>query len=94
MIRAGILFLIVSFVLVSCSTQNADDDQMEITGIIQKQGITTYQYGTHTISGFALRSRTVDLDSYIDKKVTVMGHKIEGYPVDGGPEFIEVDKVE
>jgi hypothetical protein len=87
------IILIFSLALISCATENGDKDEMEITGTIQKQGITTYQYGTHTISGFALRSSAVDLDDYINQEVIVIGHKIDGYPVDGGPEFIEVEKV-
>lgn len=70
---------------------------MEVEGMIEEQGITSYQYGTHTISAgddfFALRSEKVDLDEYIGEKVTVHGEKVEGYPVDGGPDFLEVKQV-
>ncbi|GAB2777547.1 hypothetical protein GCM10010465_25400 [Actinomadura fibrosa] len=70
---------------------------MEYTGTIKEQGITSYQYGTHTLTtgnGFyALKSEAVDLDEYIDKKVMVVAEKIEGYPVDGGPEYLLVLKV-
>ena len=38
----------------------------EITGIIQKQGVTSYQYGTHIISEYALRSNSVILDDFIN----------------------------
>ena len=67
--------------------------KIEISGTIQSQGITTYQYGTHTVSGYALRSSSVNLDDYINRNVKVVGHKIDGYPVDGGPEYIDVQEI-
>lgn len=67
---------------------------MELTGTIQQQGITSYQYGTHTLSNdntfYALRSEAVNLDDYVDEEVTILAEKIEGYPVDGGPEYLLV----
>ena len=47
-------------------------------------------YGTHVISGYALRSDLVILDDFINRNVTITGYKIDGYPVDGGPVYIEV----
>lgn len=78
---------------VSCKKNDANLATIEITGTLKEQGITTYQYGTHTIAGYALRSSTVTLDDYINQNVTVVGYKIEGYPVDGGPDFIEVEEI-
>lgn len=79
---------------VSCNKDNDDNSNaIEINGIIQKQGITTYQYGTHTISGYALRSSSVTLDNYVNQEITVVGYKIDGYPIDGGPDYIEVESV-
>ena len=70
---------------------------LEITGTIREQGITTYQYGTHTISNqeqlYALKSEAIDLDQYLEKEVTIRAEKIEGYPVDGGPEYLLVLEV-
>lgn len=88
-------FLVATTCLFSTSCDNTEinSEKLEIKGTIQKQGITTYQYGTHTSSGYALRSSAVNLDDYINQKVTVIGEKIDGYPVDGGPDFIEVEKV-
>lgn len=92
------LFLACTFSLVffadTCSNQ---EKLIKVTGTIQEQGITSYQYGSHVISStdttFALKSEKVDLNNYIDKKVTVFGKKVEGYPVDGGPEFLKVMKI-
>lgn len=71
---------------------------MEIIGTIQEQGMTTYQYGTHTITTanddfYALKSDSVDLGTYVGKEVTITAEKIEGYPVDGGPVYLKVLEV-
>jgi len=75
--------------IISCNKKN----NIKITGTIYKQGITTYQYGTHVIKNYALRSNSIDLDLYIDSVITVVGKKIDGYPVERGPEYIEVKKI-
>ena len=85
--------IIICLSVISCDKDDINTDNVEITGTILKQGITTYQYGSHTISGYALRSSSITLDDYINQNVTVVGHKIDGYPVDGGPDYIEVEKI-
>lgn len=87
------LFSLLFTSCVKVSKSSSNSSSVEIYGLLQKQGITTYQYGTHTIGGYALRSSTVNLDDYLNKYVTVHGHKIDGYPVDGGPDYIEVKSV-
>lgn len=66
------------------------------TGTIQKLGMSTFQYGTHVLKTanktYALKS-TFSLDPYLDKKVTIKGKKVSGYPLDGGPEFVDVTLV-
>ena len=68
-------------------------------GKIQVQGITTYQYGTHVLIGgngqtsFALKSDKIILNNYLNKEVEIVGHKIKGYPIDGGPDYLEVVSV-
>lgn len=84
---------IICLSVISCNNAKNSPDTIEVTGTIQKRGITTYQYGTHTISGYALRSSSVTLDDYVNQNVTIVGQKVEGYPVDGGPEFIDVEKI-
>ncbi|MBN2668004.1 MAG: hypothetical protein JXR60_02145 [Bacteroidales bacterium] len=63
------------------------------SGTIHKQGITTYQYGSHVLKTdqgvFALRSKE-NLDAYIDKVVEITATEIKGYPVSGGPIYLEV----
>ncbi|PKD21486.1 hypothetical protein APR41_00425 [Salegentibacter salinarum] len=96
--KAIILSLVTGLIFLStnCDRQNSEE-QMQITGTIESQGITSYQYGTHTLNTedefYALKSEKVSLDEYVGKEVTISGSKIEGYPVDGGPDYILVTEV-
>lgn len=84
------------FLNATCDRQNLNE-QMQLTGTIVSQGITSYQYGTHTLNTeeefYALKSEKLDLDEFIGKEVSISGSKIEGYPVDGGPLYILVTNV-
>ncbi|MGO4876993.1 hypothetical protein ACEN2P_10370 [Pedobacter psychrotolerans] len=64
------------------------------TGTIEKIGVTTFQYGTHLLTTanktYALKSGSINLDQYMNRKVTVKGNKVKGYPVDSGPELLDV----
>ena len=68
-------------------------------GTISKPQTTNYMYGTHVLQPensktfYALMSEEVDLDKYLNKKVEIKGHKMKGYPVGYGPEYIKVMKV-
>ena len=95
--------LIVFIILVACGFKADVSASYGVTaiGTIQKTGITTYMYGTHVLkddSGktlYALKSDAINLDDYVDKgTVTVQGDLIPGYPVDGGPDYLDVKKVE
>ena len=90
----GTLFLFGSQ---ACQSKKIASDQIEISGVIQIQGMTTYQYGTHTINSndklYALKSSTVDLNKYLKQNVTIFGVKVAGYPIENGPEYLEVVKV-
>ncbi|WP_194774648.1 hypothetical protein [Pararhodonellum marinum] len=101
------LFCLILFTSCQKNTSQANGEVSKWTGVLEKTGMTTYQYGTHTLTGnasttgnqtenilYALRSATVDLDQYVGKKVTVSGDEIEGYPVDMRPVFIEVTALE
>ena len=71
--------------------------QMELKGMLRKQGITTYQYGTHVLTQdsttYALKSTAVNLDKYINQTVTITGDLVKGYPLSGGPLYIDVKSV-
>jgi hypothetical protein len=94
--------LILSFIVAvisSCSSvkNSADTHAVTLTGQITPSGMTTFQYGTHLIKAenklYALKSSKVNLDNYADKSVTLKGTKVSGYPLEGGPELIEVSEV-
>jgi len=86
-------------VISSCGSMRtaSTGESISIDGRITKLGMTTYQYGTHTISTggkpYALRSSSLNLDTYVDKQVVLKGTKVSGYPLEGGPELIEVSEV-
>jgi len=96
--KAIILSLVTSliFLITNCHRQNSEE-QMKLTGTIQSQGITSYQYGTHTLNiedeFYALKSDNLELDEFVGKEITISGSKIDGYPVDGGPVYILVTEV-
>lgn len=68
------------------------------SGLIEATGITTYQYGSHTLktndSIYALRSESLDLTQFEGDTVKIIAEKIQGYPVDGGPVYLKVLKLE
>ncbi len=93
-----LLLLLLIMSAVSCNSTKSsctenNSNLIEIKGIIQKQGITIYQYGTHTVSEYALRSSTILLDEYVHENVIITGYKIDGYPIEGGPEYIDVVRI-
>ncbi|SDS30710.1 hypothetical protein [Gramella sp. MAR_2010_147] len=87
------LFLLVQN---GCNSDNANDEE-QYTGIIKPAGITTYQYGTHRLETqqkvYALKSDKINLENYEDQEVEITATLIEGYPVDGGPVYLLVTKV-
>jgi hypothetical protein len=95
--RILILSLFVA-VICSCTVKNSGTSaHVTATGTIEKLGMTTFQYGTHILKAdhktYALKSEQINLDSYLGKKVTITGKKVDGYPLEGGPELIEVTLV-
>lgn len=95
------LFTIVFlyFFTATCNNQQTQTSMntktnIEVEGKIEAIGMTSWQYGSHTLTNdetfFALRSEKVDLKQYEGKNVRVTASKVDGYPVDGGPEFLEV----
>ncbi|MFO7719371.1 MAG: hypothetical protein R6W85_02890 [Gillisia sp.] len=86
------VFLLIN--TATCQNTAQINTQMEITGTIKAIEMSSWQYGTHTISNdenfYALRSETIDLKTYEGKTVRIKAEKIAGYPVDGGPEFLKV----
>lgn len=93
-----IFFITILSFTNACNTAKIQNDRiMEVTGIIKAIEMSSWQYGTHTISNdedfYALRSDKIDLTTYEGKTVTIKAEKIAGYPVDGGPEFLKVHEI-
>lgn len=70
-------------------------ERVEITGTLMKTApvITSHQYGEFHIDTTALRSSSIDLNAFVDELVTVRGYQIEGYPLSGGPVYVEVEEI-
>ncbi len=80
--------------------QYGNGETVTVTGVLQEQGITSYQYGTHFIkdtgsgTGYALKSSKVNLDSYVGGEVTVYGTlAMKAGELEGGPALIDVSRV-
>jgi len=91
--QKSIIVLIVLLLSCVACNEKVSPARVEVTGVLVEQGITFYQYGSHVMGGYALRSSSVDLDDYVNQVVTVVGYKVEGYPLSGGPELLEVEEV-
>jgi ABC-type Fe3+-hydroxamate transport system substrate-binding protein len=96
------IYIILLVFLIAVTTSCKRDNEfcsIKSTGIVEKQGITTYMYGTHILVDkngktiYALNSEKLNLDNYLKKNVEIIGYKIKGYPVDGGPEYLEAISV-
>lgn len=82
------------------SDQYGNGGSVTVTGVLQEQGITSYQYGTHFITdtgsgtGYALKSSRVDLNRYVGERVTVHGTlAMKAGELEGGPALIDVCRV-
>ena len=74
---------------------------IKATGVLQRRGIATYQYGTHRMIDtsskrlYALKSSRYPalLDRYVEKRVAVYGTRVPGFPGDFGPPLLDVFRV-
>lgn len=91
--------LFILTLLFFCISCEKDLGVKSYTGIVKDAGITTYMYGSYTLVSdegktlYALTSSAVNLHSYINSKVEIEAKLIEGYPIDGGPEFLDVKTI-
>jgi hypothetical protein len=80
----------------ACDSIVNSNKSLSSIGIVQKIEMSAWMYGTHTLNDssgkplYALKSTSFDLDIYENKKVEISGDLIDGYPVDGGPEYLNV----
>jgi len=107
--RINIVCSVIVLLFSSCSGSN-NSPQLPIgpdinysisaTGTIEHPELTTYMYGTNTLvdsSGnviYALQSNSITLDNYDGMNVTVKGELVSGYPIEGGPNLLNVHRVE
>ena len=104
--KVTILAMVLAMMLVGASSalaQTASDQYGKseaATGVLHKQGITSYQYGTHFITdeasgtGYALKSDQLDLNRYIGERVTVYGTlAMKAGELEGGPALIDVSRI-
>lgn len=91
---------LLAIVVMGCNTAPIPSTSVTAAGLLYKPEFTTYMYGTHALeeSGkkkqYALTSSTCNLDDYVNKTVRVTGKRVEGYPLSGGPELINVISVD
>jgi hypothetical protein len=88
---------IILLLFIACEeNKSVESHDIYAQGIIQNPQVTAWQYGTHVLVStddsimYALKSSAVNLDDYIDEEVEIYGKRISGYPVDTGPEYVEV----
>ena len=100
LVAVASLFIFGSIVaFASAATPAKQTKSVTAQGTMQDAGITTYQYGQYALvdkSGhtlFALRSSKLDLAQFVGKSVKITGTLVSGYPVDGGPKFLDVKSV-
>lgn len=93
---AGILFTACSFI-----TTNREREvyNYNYAGTLEVLEMSVWQYGTHTLTTetgefYAVRSEEIDLNEYVGQPVHILGTEIEGYPVDSGPKFIDIEKIQ
>lgn len=98
--KLTLLTLLVVGLAAACGSRKENkvqDGLIVVQGVLEEQGITSYQYGSYTLTSdnsfYALSSAEVDLEPYVGKEVEIRATKIEGYPVDGGPVYLQVNHV-
>lgn len=97
--KTKLMMLMVGLAFASCSTRNVSDNQnlIKLSGKIEKLEVSGFGYGSHLINSggkmFALTSKSIDLNKFAGKAVVAKGKKIDGYPLEGGPDYIEILEV-
>ena len=94
--KATIYIFVFLLFIVSCDSGVDSNNFVSSDGFINKIEVSSWMYGTHTLNDsqgkvlYALKSSNYDLYDYNDKKVHISGYKIDGYPVGGGPIYVDV----
>lgn len=92
-----VLFLFgFSLFFFACDSSVDSAGALNSIGSIHKIEASTWMYGTHTLNNangkplYALTSSSINLSNYENKEVRISGDLVEGYPVDGGPKYLNV----
>jgi len=94
-----ILTAVCFMILGGCTSNRIKDEGVKRDGILTAVQMSTWMYGTHILSDdtgkplTALNSQKINLDEYEGQKVEVRGTLKDGYPVDSGPEYLEVHSI-
>ncbi len=97
--KSILILFAISLFFFSCDSSVNSKGSVTANGLIRKIEMSTWMYGKHTLNDsngkplYALTSSTVDLDVYENKQVRITGNLIEGYPVDGGPNYFNVTSI-
>ncbi|MFT2010594.1 hypothetical protein ACMA1I_18100 [Pontibacter sp. 13R65] len=82
---------------IACTKEEvAPINTVNAIGLVKIQQASYFQYGTHILTTeqgivlYALKSESLNLDTYLDEEVEISGIPVAGYPLEGGPEFLEV----
>ncbi len=97
-----LVLIAVCFMILGGCTSNRikKDEGIKREGILTAIQASIWMYGTHVLSDdigkplSALSGKNINLDEYEGKKVEVRGILKDGYPIDSGPEYLEVYSIE
>lgn len=97
------LILMTVILMTACSSMRSNDKEAHsyynYSGVLAPLEMSIWQYGTHTLTTdegdfYAVKSESIDLDEYVGQPVHIKGTEIEGYPVDNGPKFLDIEKIQ
>lgn len=96
--KKTLILLLMGFAMTGCGTKEKNAaGVVQLNGKIEKLEMSSFQYGTHVLEKgkklFALKSTKVNLDDYVNKEVSLKGIKVAGYPVENGPDYIDVKEI-
>lgn len=69
---------------------------IHVRGRLEAAEVTSFMYGDYLLYDetrrqlYALKASNGDLRDYVGQRVRVSGVPVPGYPVDGGPPYLEV----
>jgi len=96
-----LLLSILTMIILNFSCTEKDEPTLEsAAGILKEMEASTFIYGTHVLESdsgtinYALKSTTINLDLYINEKVKVKGNLVDGYPMGGGPKYMDVKYIQ